>query len=61
MFTWILIALAVAAIFYANELPRLKELLQEKAKIVAEKAKEKKLEIEAKVNKDKASEKKEDK
>lgn len=56
MFEWILIILVVAAIFYAGDLPKVKAFLQEKSKIVAEKAKEKKVELEAK-----AKEKKEDK
>mgnify|MGYP000766467330 CR=1 FL=1 len=56
MFEWILIILVVAAIFYAGDLPKVKAFLQEKGKIVAEKAKEKKAELEAK-----AKEKKEDK
>ena len=56
MFEWILIILVVAAIFYAGDLPKVKAFLQEKGKIVAEKAKEKKVELEAKT-KDKEEDK----
>lgn len=53
MLEWILIILAVAAIFYAGDLPKLKVYLEEKSKKAIEKAKEKRDEIEAKMNKDK--------
>lgn len=53
MLEWILIILAVAAIFYAGDLPKLKAYLEDKSKKAIEKAKEKRAEIEAKINKDK--------
>lgn len=53
MLEWMLIILAVAAIFYAGDLPRLRAYLEEKSQKAIEKAKEKKAEIESKINKDK--------
>lgn len=47
MFEWILIALIVAAIFYAGDLPKLKQYMDERTKAIMEKAKEKKNELEA--------------
>ena len=53
MLEWILIILAVAAVFYAGDLPKLKAYIEDKSKVALEKAKEKKAEIESKMNKDK--------
>lgn len=53
MLEWILIILIVAAIFFAEDLPKLKSYLDEKKQKAIEKAKEKKAEFEAKINKDK--------
>lgn len=57
MLEWILIILVVAAIFYAGDLPKVKAFIEEKGKVVAEKAKEKKAELEVKMNKDKKEDK----
>ena len=46
MFEWIIIALVIAAIFYAGDLPKLKSFLDDKTKLLFEKAKEKKTELE---------------
>lgn len=62
MFEWILIALVIAAIFYAGDLPKLRDFLKDKFKLLEAKAMEKKAEIEAKAkqNKKKDSTKKSD-
>lgn len=51
MFEWILIALVIAAIFYAGDLPKIKEFLKLKFKDLEKKAIEKKVELEAKAAK----------
>lgn len=53
MLDWIIIILVVAAVFYAGDLPKVKAFLLEKSKLLAAKAKEKKAEVENKMNKEK--------
>lgn len=54
MFEWILIALVIAAIFYAGDLPKIKAFLSDKFKMLEAKAMEKKAELEAKTTKNKS-------
>lgn len=63
MFEWILIAIVIVAIFYAGDLPKFRAFAEEKIKLLSEKAKEKKSEVEAKMaqNKEKKNISKDDK
>lgn len=53
MFEWILIAIVIVAIFYAGDLPKFRAFVESKMKVLGEKAKEKKSEVEAKMSQNK--------
>lgn len=57
MFEWILITLAVVAIFYAGDLPKVRAFIEQKGKHLLEKAKDKTTEIAHKSNEEKSSKK----